>query len=668
MSDSGKAVFLSYASQDADAARRIADALRAFGVEVWFDQEELRGGDEWDAKIRRQVKTCALFMPVISANTQKRSEGYFRREWNLATQRVLDMAPGKSFLLPVVIDGTKEENAVVADEFLRVQWTHLSNNEVPPAFVKRVKSLLEAESMPAPRDEVPLPLTVGSAGASDATTPNRRMKWLGASILVLLSVAILGALVWRFWPASPKSSVAILPFEDLSPQKDQAWFCDGMTDELINRLSNISELKVSARTSVFWLKSKQQDIREIGKMLGVATVLEGSIQKVETQIRARMQLVSAADGHQLWSEVFQREVKDVFALQDEIALTVVAKLKLTLLGDEKVRLAKRRPVDPAAYEAYLKGLNYWWQWSEDGLNNALSHFRRAIEIVPDYAPAHAGMALVYINGGGWMDVWRPRDTVPLGLEFAQKAIQLDPTLADGYAARGWARMNFDWDWANAAKDCKKAVELNPNSVLALDTYANFLMVSGSPSGSLAEALAVEKRAIELDPLSAGLHHNFGWAEGWVSGKFDRAIPHLRKALELDPKFYNSRLLLAFSLHLSGKSAEAAVEFDALARLAPDVPIAQGAVGYFHAVSGRPEEAKKVLAGLDQMAGARYVAPWARAIVYIGLGQSSLALDWLEKGVEEHDGWMWTLPCDPFYATLSGEPRFQTLVKRVRPNK
>ena len=145
MSDSGKAVFLSYASQDADAARRIADALRAFGVEVWFDQEELRGGDEWDAKIRRQVKTCALFMPVISANTQKRSEGYFRREWNLATQRVLDMAPGKSFLLPVVIDGTKEENAVVADEFLRVQWTHLSNNEVPPAFVKRVKSLLEAE-------------------------------------------------------------------------------------------------------------------------------------------------------------------------------------------------------------------------------------------------------------------------------------------------------------------------------------------------------------------------------------------------------------------------------------------------------------------------------------------------------------------------------------------
>jgi TolB-like protein len=493
------------------------------------------------------------------------------------------------------------------------------------------------------------------------------LKKLILPALALIALAFIGMLAWRFFlekKAAPgpqsKPSVAVLPFEDLSPQKDQEWFCNGMTDEIINRLSNIRELKVPARTSVFFFKGKQQDIREIGKTLGVATVLEGSIQKVDTRLRARVQLINISDGDHLWSAEFDRDAKDVFAIQDEIALAVVDKLKLTLLGDEKARLAKRREVDPAAHEAYLKGLYYWWQWSEEGMTNALSHFRRAIEIEPDYAPAHAGMALVYITGGGWALIWSPREVVPKGKEIAQRAIHLDPSLADGYVAMGYARMNFDWDWAGAEKDLKKAVELNPNSVLALDAYACFLQVVG---GRPDEAVRLIKRALDIDPLSPGLHHDLGTTY-YLYGPLDKVVLHYRRALELDRNDHTTRVLLALSYQLTGKPAEAAAEFQTLAQLAPDVPLVQGAIGYFYAVTGRTEKAKNVLAGLDQIARKRYVTCWARAIIYIGLGQKSLALDWLEKGLEDHDGFMWWLKLDPCCNSLRSEPRFQVLVRRV----
>jgi len=484
---------------------------------------------------------------------------------------------------------------------------------------------------------------------------------LVALITILLDVNLLLHLKGHEPEAVPaakwKNSIAVLPFIDTSPQRDQEWFCDGITDEIIGRLSNISELKVSARTSVFYFKGKEQDIREIGQKLGVAAVLEGSIQKVESKLRARVQLINIADGFHLWSEEYDRELKDVFAIQDEIALAVADKLKLTLLGDEKAKLAKQKEIDPAAYEEYLKGLYYWWQWSEEGATNALLHFRRAIEIEPNYAPAHAGMALVYT--AGWLQVWPPREWVPKGKEIAQKAIQLDSKLADGYIAMGMARMNFDWDWAGAQKDLKKALELSPNSPLALDFYSNFLQVQGR----FDEAVIVQKRALELDPLSAGLYHDLGCIY-FVSRQFDRAIPNFRKALELDSNFHTTRTFLGFAYLRTGKSAEALAEFQTLAQWAPDLPWVQGSLGYFFALTGRHADAKNVLSGLDQLARKRYVPCWARAIVYIGLGQKISALDWLEKAVEEHDGSIWWINVDPWYDSLRNEPRFQELLKKV----
>ena len=391
-------------------------------------------------------------------------------------------------------------------------------------------------------------------------------------------------------PASKwKNSIAVLPFVDMSPQKDQDWFCDGITDEIIGRLSNLSELKVPARTSVFFFKGKPQDIQEVGQKLKVNTVLEGSIQKVETRLRARVQLINIADGFHVWSEEYDRELKDVFAIQDEIALAVVDKLKLTLLGDEKAKLAKHHEIDPAAYEAYLKGLYYWWRWSEDDYANALRYFQKAIEIEPEYAPAHAGTALAYVFASTWNNIglWSPREGLPKGRGAAQKAIELDPMLADGYVAMGYARMNFDWDWPGAEKHFKRALELSPQSPLALDAYANFLLFV---RGRLDEAVAVLNRALALDPFSPALHSDLG-VFYFNFGQFDRAIPFFRKTLELDSNFFWARLSLGWSHLFIGDTSEALAEFQNMAKLAPLSPYAQQALGYVYGVTGHRDEAR-----------------------------------------------------------------------------
>jgi serine/threonine-protein kinase len=486
---------------------------------------------------------------------------------------------------------------------------------------------------------------------------------LVALITILLDVNLLLHLKGHEPEAVPaakwKNSIAVLPFIDTSPQRDQEWFCDGITDEIIGRLSNISELKVSARTSVFYFKGKEQDIREIGQKLGVATVLEGSIQKVESRLRTRVQLITIADGFHVWSEEYDRELKDVFAIQDEIALAVVDKLKLTLLADEKEKLSKHLEINPAAYEEYLKGLFYYWQWSDESILNSILHFRRAVEIEPDYAPAHAGIALAYIQASTWIGLWRPQEGVPKGIEAAQKAIELDPVIADAYVAMGYMRMNFDWDWAGAEKDFKKALELNPHSPLALDGIANLFEFQRR----FIDAIAMSKKALELDPLSPALHHDLGANYSWA-GEFDRAISHFRKALELDRNFLWAHPGLGMAYLFMGRTNEAMAEFEAARQLASEWPWGQAALGYAYGASDRSAEAIQVLADLEQLSKKRYVSPFQKAYVYLGLGKKDTALDWLEKACEERDGNMPLLNVDQAFDPLRNEPRFQALLKKV----
>jgi TolB-like protein len=357
MIEPARAVFLSYASQDAEAARRIADTLRSAGVEVWFDQSELRGGDVWDQRIRHQIRECALFLPIISSHTQQRSEGYFRLEWRLADQRTHLMGRSRPFIVPVCVDDTSETDADVPDSFSAAQWTRLHNGDVQPAFVKLVLRLLSTAASHAPgvvsSPADPAAPHIGAAPQpvqrSEASRPKR--------VLVLIAaVAIIGIgyiAVDKLWlsknsadmqtslatvrpgnspqgGAIPEKSVAVLPFVDMSEKKDQEYFSDGLSEELIDLLAQVQDLRVPARTSSFAFKGKADDVTSIAQKLRVAQVLEGSVRKAGNTLRVTVQLIRADNGYHLWSKTYDRDIKDIFKVQDEIAAAVVEVLKAKL--------------------------------------------------------------------------------------------------------------------------------------------------------------------------------------------------------------------------------------------------------------------------------------------------------------------------------------------------
>jgi len=517
------------------------------------------------------------------------------------------------------------------------------------------------KGIPAADLVVPKPKSV----TSKEITLNLNLKKLLVPAVVLVALVLSGLVISKVIlnRASPKKakSVAVLPFVNMSGDKDDEYFSDGMTEELINALSKLKGLHVAARTSSFMFKGKTEDISRIGQQLHVDTILEGSCRKAGKKLRVSAQLIDVTNGFNLWSESYEREIQDVFAIQDEITSAVVGKLKVALLGEDKAKLTRQREIDPAAYEAYLKGIYLWWQYSEseEVSNNALLHFRRAIEIEPDYAPPYAGIALTYITASSWLYLWPAREAMPKAKEAAERAIQLDSAFSDGYVARGMARMLFDWDWSGAENDFKRAVELSPNSTLALDQYGSFFVLKGR----FEESHAVIKRALELDPLSPTIHNDLGWAY-WLAGQFDRAIPYLRGALELDQNFHSSRRMLGLSYLSIGKETEALAELKTAVRLAPDWPLNQTTLGYGYGVTGHRAEALEALANLEQLIKTRYVPPTARVIIYLGLGQKEVALNWLEKACDERDGWITGLIVEPELAPWRNEPRFQALLKKM----
>jgi TolB-like protein len=374
------AVFLSYASQDAEAARKICDALRAGGIEVWFDQSELRGGDVWDQNIRRQIHDCALFTPVISANTASRHEGYFRLEWDLADQRSRMMARDRAFIVPVCLDATPAAGTDMPESFHRVQWTRLPAGETPPAFVQRVQRLLTPTSATSHLASTATP--TGPA-MRDPLRPSWRPKAVLAGIVAVLAAACVYLLVARPWvskhpaaqhpsgtaPAAPVNaalfappphSIAVLPFVNMSGDANQQYFSDGLTEELLNSLSRINELQVAARTSSFSFQGEHPDIATVAHKLNVAAVLEGSVRRSAHTLRITAQLVNGSTGYHLWSQTYDRDLGDVLALQTEIATAVAAALKATLLGDVAARIEVGGTRNAAAFDAYLRASQAYW--------------------------------------------------------------------------------------------------------------------------------------------------------------------------------------------------------------------------------------------------------------------------------------------------------------------
>lgn len=463
-------------------------------------------------------------------------------------------------------------------------------------------------------------------------------------------------------PASKwKNSIAVLPFVDMSPQKDQEYFCDGMTEELINRLSNIRELRVPARTSVFSFKGKAEDIREIGRKLSVEKVLEGSIRKEDSQLRITVQLVNVSDSYHIWSETFDKELTKVFAIQDEIALTIADKLKVTLLSDEKARLVKRSTENLEAYNLYLLGRYFFYQSTEESMNKAIRYFEQAIANDPRYALAYVWQANCHsvLYASGYL---APKESYPKAMEAVIKAIELDEELGEAHASLGYLRAFLDWDLADAEREFKRAVKLNPGS---LDVYL-FYSIYLSMTGRFEEAIAGFKRAVELDPASPETHVCLGGFGYYLEGRFDEAIAQIKKGLDIDPNFFLGQLFLASAYALKGMSREAVAQADKVISAWPTLEDAElfSFVGWVYAVSGRQEDARKFLNRMLDLRARRYVDAYLIGAVYAGLGEKDKAFEWLTKAYEEHAGQMIWIKVDPWIKNLRSDPRYKELLKKM----
>jgi serine/threonine-protein kinase len=457
-------------------------------------------------------------------------------------------------------------------------------------------------------------------------------------------------------------SIAVLPFADLSAQKDQEYFCDGLADELINRLTNIESLRVPARTSTFSFKGKEIDIQEIGKKLHVDMMLEGSLRKAGNKLRITVQLVNVADGYPLWSEKYERDEEDIFVLQDEISLAIVDKLKLRLLGEEKEKIVKRYTEDPEAYDHYLKGIYFWDKRSSESMQKGMAYFQKAIEKDPKYSLAYAGLALSFNTLGFW-GFLAPKDAFPKARAFAEKALEIDDALAEAHNSLGFTCQFYDWNWPAAESEFKLALELNPNYAQAHAWYSNFLLGMGQIDGGIEEM----KKALRLDPFSLLFRTLLAdWLR--VAGRFEEAEKELGKVLDMEPNFGLANFYLGY-IHVQKKEYEKALaSFQKGVKYTGGLSWAVGWVGFAYAVLEETKKADKVLHDLLALSKERYVHPTSIGSVYLGFGDRDKVFEWYYRAYEERDPFMAFLKV---YQTspehdkiLRSDPRFKELLKKI----
>lgn len=458
-------------------------------------------------------------------------------------------------------------------------------------------------------------------------------------------------------PASPTvRSIAVLPFANISADDENEYFCDGLAEELLNALSKIDGLRVAARTSAFSFKGKEMKVSEIADALNVSTVLEGSVRKAGDRIRISVQLVNASDGYQLWSERYDREMKDIFDVQDEITLAVVEALKIKLLGDEKAALLKRKTTNADAYEFYLRGLSHFNKWTPIDFQKAIDNLNRAIELDPDYAAAYAALADAYIellffsfSSVGAREKAR---------EAGKKALALDPTLAEAHNSQALIKMYLDWDYAGAEASFKQAISLNRGSASVHMWYGWYLALMRRFDESLVEL----RRGHELDPLSLPNNNAIGVSYHWAR-QTECAISAILDVLELDPNYVISQSFLAEAYVQTGDLESAIAVIESIRPEAMD-PQALSVAGFVYARSGDREKANEILEEFDRRSSQGNISALNFAQIYTALGDSEQAFAWLDKAFDERAIWLPFLKVDVKFDALRSDPRFQALLRRV----
>ena len=457
-------------------------------------------------------------------------------------------------------------------------------------------------------------------------------------------------------PADQKS-IAVLPFVNMSADKNDEYLSDGMTEELINVLAKVPGLRVPGRTSCFAFKGKNEgDIfRKVGDQLHVGTVLEGSVRKAGDKLRVTAQLINVSDGYHLWSKDYDGDVKDILNFQSNVAEQVVQALQVKLGGEGTRVLAKKPTENPEAHRLYLLGRYEFAKYTQTGWNNAIRYYEQALKLDPNYALAYCGLADNYAYMGSV--VMPEKEAIAKEKEFAQKALELDPELAEAHMSLALTLV-ADYDWRNGLKEFDRALELNPNLAFAYELQA--WTVNGL--GRFDEAIAKTRKAVELDPLNPFFQMSLSFYQYWAR-QYDNAIAQARKTLEMDPNSTIARVLLGLSFLKKGDTGGAIAELQKTK--APD-PGAwyQGFLGYAYAVSGDRAKAEQALRELEELAKRQYVSPTAFVTIYLGLGEKEKALDSLEKAYEEQDSACWYLKIDQIYDSVRNEPRFQAILKKV----
>ena len=459
----------------------------------------------------------------------------------------------------------------------------------------------------------------------------------------------------------PQKSIAVLPFESLSEDKNNAYFAEGVQDEILTRLAKVADLKVISRSSTQRFKSAPSDLREIARQLGVMHIVEGSVQKANDQVRVNVQLVNAMNDTHLWAEIYDRKLTDIFAVESEIAKAIADTLQAKLTGSEQRALAARPTDDSEAYQLYLQGRFFWNKRTTEGIRKSIDYFNQAITKDPNYALAYAALGQSYVILPAY-DGGAPKDCFPQGEIFAKKALALDPGSSEALAVTASAKALYQFDFEGAYRDYEKGVQLHPNDATTHHWFANDVLAN---LGDYERELAEMRRALELDPLSPILHNNTGNA--FVhNGRFDEAIAEYRKAVELDSTFYLALWNHGLLLELQGKIPEAIAQYEKAGAITND-PTPLGMLGHIYGTTGRKDEARKILEKLKKMRAERYIAAYPLAIVALGLEEKEEALKWLDQAYQDRDGnAIAPIRIDPLFKPLRGDPRFEALAEKVVP--
>jgi eukaryotic-like serine/threonine-protein kinase len=581
-----------------------------------------------------------------------------------------EMATGRSAF-------TGQTTAVIFDEILNRMPTApaRANPDIPLALEQIIVKALEKDRelrygsaadlradlkrLKRETESVRATAAVGASTVQGGARPGARRipkpaLWAAAAVGVVALVAV-AAYLFLNARGDQVDSMAVLPFVNASGNPETEYLTDGITETLINSLSQLQGVRVTARSLAFRFKGKDVDPLKAGHELNVRTVMTGRVTTRGNVLVVQSELIDVTNGSQLWGGQYNRPIADILAVQDEISSEIFEKLRVRITGEEKRRATRRYTDDAQAYQLYLKGRFYWNQGTVAGLKQSIEYLQQAINKDPKYALAYAGLADSYLSlGSFWVEA------ISEAKSAALKAIELDPTLAEAHVALGHIKLWLDWEWASAELEFKQGISLNPNSALAHNQYAMYL----AAMGRLGEAISEARRAQTLDAMSPIVNTDLGWCLLYA-GRGNEAVDQFRRTLELDSKYVSARWGLGASYAQQGQFKEAIAELTQAVTLSEGSPLVSGHLGYVYGLSGAAPEARRTLADLQTLSGREYVPSTAIALVHAGLGEKAEALDWLGRAFDEHDFSLVFLDVAPWFGSLRSEPGYEPLRRRLQ---